>query len=191
MRRGYLVLSHPLCYFTREKNFIPRHHMSVFHKFLLLFLLGLVCFCPAFSGCRGEAEPEGMPKRHPATIQLTQAGEPCEGASVRLIAESQNNWSVGGSTDATGTVTLQTYGKYPGAPEGKYKVVVTKIEREIAADSGSMYDSKGETSYDLIDPVYSSPEGTPLEIEVKSGKNAFGPFDLGEKIRQKVKPPGM
>ena len=166
--------------------------MPVFQKVLRRFSVGPVILCCVFAGCGGEPEPEGMPKRHPAIILFTQAGEPCEGASVRLAPETQSNWSVGGSTDATGTVELKTYGKYPGVPEGKYKVVVSKIEREpVGSAPAAMYETQREEVYDLIDPIYSTPEETTLSIEVKPGKNSFGPFDLGEQIRQKIKKPGM
>ena len=154
-------------------------------------LVGSVALCLLLAGCGGPPKPEGLPKLYSTTIQLTQAGDPCEEASVRLVPELQSNWPVGGSTDATGTVTLKTYGKYPGAPEGKYKVVVSKVERQpVGSASSSMYEVQKEVVYDLVNPIYSTPEGTPLEIEIRPGKNVFGPFDLGTRIHQKVKKPG-
>ena len=166
--------------------------MLVFQTIFRQTAVGSIVLCCAFAGCSGELEPEGMPKRHPTVIQFTQAGQPCDGASVRLHPETPNNWAVGGSTDASGTVELKTYGKYPGVPEGKYKIIISKNEREtVGAAPASMYEVQQDEVYDLIDPVYSTPSGTPLSIEVKPGKNSFGPFDLGEKVRQKtVKPPG-
>ena len=167
--------------------------MSFYRKFLRLSTVGLVCGFLTFAGCGGEPKPDGMPKLHPTVIQLAQDGAPLEGASVQLLSETDGRWPIGGSTDANGAVSLSTYGKYPGVPEGKYKVVVSKVEREkFGPEPTSMYESQAENVYNLIDTVYSTAETTTLEVEVKAGKNSFGPFDLGMKIRQPVqRPPGM
>jgi hypothetical protein len=87
-------------------------------------------------------------------------------------------------------VVLKTYGKYPGVPEGTYKIVISKYEREQIGTSSSMYDSQGENTYDLIDPSYSSPSTTTLTVTVEAGKKSYDPIDLGKKIRQRVKLPG-
>jgi len=158
--------------------------------------LTLICvgfLITAFVGC-SEQKPDGLPTLYPVALKFTQDGKPCEGASVTLIAETpgtQTNWIVGGSTDATGTAVLKTYGKYPGVPEGKYKVVVSKVVREqIGTPSESMYESQGENAYYLIDPAYSKPGMTTLEIEVTPNKKVYEPFELGKEIREKVKAPG-
>ena len=162
------------------------------HKYLRLSTICLAACCLTFSGCGGEPKPDGMPKLHPTVIQLTQESTPVEGASVQLVSETDGRWPIGGSTDANGTVSLKTYGRYAGVPEGKYKVLVSKNERErVGSEPQSMYDSWAENVYNLVDPVYSVPETTPLEIEVKPGKNSLGPFDLGRKIRLPIqRPPG-
>ena len=132
-----------------------------------------------------------MPALHPVTLKFTQDGQPCEGASISLIPEIPSGWISGGSTDATGTAVLRTYGKYPGVPEGKYKVVVTKVVREqIGPPSESMYDFAGEAVYHLIDTVYSVPGTTTIEIEVQPGRNVFDPMELGAEIRERVRRPG-
>lgn len=155
---------------------------SVFCIIFLPFVLG---------GCRDD-RPAGMPKLLPVTLSFTQEGSPCEGASVRLISEETGGgkWSVGGATDAKGEVSLKTYGKFPGVPEGKYKIVVSKVERErLGTESDSMYDSRGEISYNLIDEAYGDANATDLRIEItKDGK--YDPIELGPKIREKMKAPG-
>ena len=165
--------------------------MPLFFKVSQLFPVCSIALALTFAGCGGEPKPAGMPPLHPATLVFTQEGEPIAGASVQLVSETDSRWPIGGSTDTAGTIALKTYGKYPGVPEGKYKVVVSKVEREqIGPAPQSMYEVQKENVFDLIDANYSIPEKTPLTIEVKPGKNSYEPFDLGKKIRQKVKKPG-
>ena len=160
------------------------------HFHFLLFCSAV--FCLVLAGCSGEPKPDGLPKLYPVSLSFTQEGEPVKDASVRLVAvsESQTNWSVGGSTNATGTAALKTYGKYPGVPEGKYKIVISKYEREQIGNAASMYDAHGENTYDLIDPSFSSPQTTSLTVDVEPGKKSYDPIDLGKKIRQPIKKPG-
>jgi hypothetical protein len=154
--------------------------------FLFLVLLGCVF---GFLGC-ADPKPDGLPNLQPVSLQFTQDGTPCEKASVNLSPQDGNRWAVGGSTDANGIVQLKTHGKYQGVPAGKYKIVVTKTEREtVGPPPNSVFEQQQENIYDLIDPVYSNPEKTPLEIEIVAGKNQFQPFDLGKKIRELTKTP--
>jgi hypothetical protein len=157
-------------------------------KHTILFILSFVLFC----GCGGQRTPDGLPKLYPVTLQFTQEGEPCDGASVQFVAvsESPNNWVVGGSTNTAGIAMLKTYGQYPGVPEGKYKIVVSKVERESLGTGETMFDSKGENVYNLIDPSYSSSNTTSLTIEVQPEKKSYDPIELGKKIRQPLKRPG-
>jgi len=165
--------------------------MPLFSKISRLILVCSLVFCLAFVGCGGEPRPDGFPPLHPTVIQFTQGGEPIEGASVQLVSETDGRWPVGGTTNASGSITLQTYGRYPGVPEGRYKVLVSKVERErIGPEPQSMFESVVENVYDLIDAVYSTPATTPLTVEVQSGRNSLGPFDLGERIRQPIRRPG-
>lgn len=153
--------------------------------FVLLFFL-----VPFLFGCE-EKRPEGMPQLCPVTLEFTQDGAPCVGASVQLVADGEaGKWPIGGSTDAGGKARLMTYGKYDGAPEGNFKIVVSKVERErIGPEPTSMYDSSGEETYNLIDPLYGQKDTTTLEIEVVKGKK-YESFELGTPVREKLKKPG-
>jgi hypothetical protein len=148
-----------------------------------LFGLGLF-------GC-GEKKPDGLPELQPVTLHFTQDGQPCADASVHLIPQDNSPWAVGGSTDSAGAVILKTHGKYIGAPAGKYKITVSKIEREnIGEPPKDMLDLAQEVKmYNLIDPIYSDPAKTTFEIEVIRGKKTSESFDLGEKIRVEIAKP--
>jgi hypothetical protein len=160
---------------------------SIRTQFAVVFCL----FTCGLTGC-GEPKPDGLPKLQPVSLSFIQEGQPCENASVHLNPVDENPWAVGGTADSTGTVVFRTHGKYSGAPAGKYKVTVSKTDREeIGPPPKDMFDIQQETvMYDLVDPVYSNPATTPLEIEVEPGKHFSKTFDLGKKIRNKMKKPG-
>ena len=164
---------------------------------LLIYIVAML----TFTGCKfgGEALPDGMPGLVPATLQLTQDGAPLAGASVSLIdmAGSQQ-WYPSGSSDAGGAVELYTNGRYKGAPEGKYKVVVTKTEtdpsklgptpdvndpnfREFIEKSAN----ERRDTYTLIDKKFGDAKSTPLEVEIKKG-GEVQKLDVGEKVKIKI-----
>ena len=151
--------------------------------------LGILLFS-LFCGC-GQPRPEGLPDLYPVTLKFTQEGAPCADAFVTLISESGVPWTVGGRTDAGGSVTLQTHGRYLGAPAGKYKITVTKTETEFTGPPPKeMGDVQASNSYSLIDSIYTISATTTLVVEIGTGKNSFPPFDLGKKVRELMKPPG-
>lgn len=85
----------------------------------------------AFCGCGGEKTPPDMPKLQPTSITIVQEGTPVEGASVQLQKKDDlaYKWFAGGVTDAQGVCVIRTLGKYNGAPEGDFQVVVYKTTR--------------------------------------------------------------
>jgi len=159
----------------------------------------LILFVLAFwvAGCTGSDRPDGLPELHSVVLEFNQAGTPLATASVRLIPQdTSNTWASGGTTDASGKAVLRTHGKFDGVPAGKYKVCVTKQEMSElqdmmpGGDSPEPPASAAGKNYDLVDPQYSSPSKTPLEIEVTAGSNSYEPFDLGEAVRtEKAGPP--
>lgn len=152
-------------------------------------------------GC-SEPLPEGMPELYPAKITITQDGESLPGATVSLYPEDSalTRWPVGGVTDQNGTATLVTYGKYPGAPAGKFKVMVNKTVSEgdpipeppaqnASPEERAAYDRAIKTgSYEIFQVVaaeYRTADKTPLAIEVTAdGENAFD-LDIGEAVKEK------
>ena len=166
---------------------------------LFSFIASSIVLLPAtflMTGC-GEKLPDGMPRLYPASITVTQEGEPLAGALVQLIPEDPVNsaWGPGGNTDASGVVVLQTNGRYRGAPLGKYRVTVTKMETDphpnpewMNAPSDSpefrqnMEISRRLRVYHLVDPQLRSTTDTPLRLEVTAGEKNYT-IDVGEKVR--------
>ncbi len=148
------------------------------------------------TACNRNDKPADLPKLHAVTVTVKQDGNALPGASVSLFSEDpQFKWVLGGLTDPNGSVRIHTLGKFPGAPEGKYKVVVMKTLAEesptgklpVPEEPGQVkaYYAKiaeEEKEYDLIDPKYGSRETTDLEIEVVPGRNTKE-FDVGEPVR--------
>ena len=148
-------------------------------------------------GCGGQKTPPDMPKLQPTTIVITQEGAPCEGASVQLVKPDDLNykWLAGGVTDAQGRCEILTHGKYKGAPEGEFAVVVYKTirgESETRKNVPEPSDPKEamewnekvaaeETATDEIDQKYKKADTTDLRVTVKSGKNEET-FEVGPKV---------
>ena len=167
------------------------------NTFLLLFTVASL----AITGCPfgGEPLPEGLPKLVPVSIQLSQDGAPLAGATVSLIdTAGSQQWFPGGLSDSSGKIELYTNGRYKGAPEGKYKVVVSKTETDPSklGPPPSEDDPKyGEymnqsanerlDTYTLIDKKFTDAKNTTLEVEIKKGGEVHQ-LDLGTKVRIKI-----
>ena len=77
-------------------------------------------------------------------------------------------------TQDNGTFTLTTFDLGDGALEGQHRVTVAKIELLPARDRTNPY---GAGAKSLLPARYGNPDQTPLNEEVKKGKNDFR-FDL-------------
>lgn len=99
----------------------------LFPAFLLLALL-------SFSGCSNEQKPADLPTLHPVELTVIQDGKPLEGATVLLMPTgTSTRFSSSAVTDKSGVAAIKTDAKYPGAPEGKYKVCISKVVAPSAA----------------------------------------------------------
>ena len=165
--------------------------------------LGLSFACIGFlftgAGCSsGPSLPSDLPDLKPCVIAVTQDGAPLDGATVMLKSATESQWFPGGQTDASGKVEIYTNGRYKGAPQGKYKIVVTKTEVDPSKlgpappdDSPGYGDwlekSAAEVrhSYSLIEKQYTNVETTTLEIDVAGGKTEKT-VDVGKKVRDKI-----
>ncbi len=162
------------------------NRLKTMHRSKLFLLAASV----ALGGCSSEEAPSGLPSLVPVTINVQQGGVPLEGASVQLVmVDSSNPWASGGSSDASGNVKVMTLGKYEGAAEGKYKVIVAKTVTDSAAAAASN-DPAASTEhkiYDYVDLQYKLAEKTPLEIEV-SASDAGTPkvIDVGPPIKKEA-----
>ena len=141
-----------------------------------------------------------MPKLYPATITVMQDGKPLEGAQVVVISTDPSmNWSSGGNTDKNGVVKLRTMGQYDGAPIGKYKVGVRKVELpDITLPMDMPSDPAGlkeyyriakeidDHTFFLVDEKFSIGK-TQLEVEITLS-DLKGTVDVSPAIRIKAPP---
>lgn len=157
-------------------------------------------------GCGGPKAPADMPKLFPTTITITQEGAPCEDAIVQLVKpeEPTYKWLIGGRTDAQGKCEIKTQGKYKGAPEGSFAVVVYKtvtLESETRKaqpscpadpEEARIWSQKvheEERVFEHVDTKYKKATTTDLKIDVVSGKNDQS-FDVGPAIEEEVQKMG-
>ncbi len=98
--------------------------------FFSFFFVAVTCMV-LLAACARPDKPDGFPKTVSCVITITQEGQPLALASVQLTpADGQRDWMCRAMTDEQGVATMHTYGRYEGAPLGKFKVVVTKTESD-------------------------------------------------------------
>ncbi|MDR0869495.1 MAG: hypothetical protein LBN39_01735 [Planctomycetaceae bacterium] len=134
-----------------------------------------------------------MPKLQSVTLSFTQEGEPLAEATVVLVPQFPCDWTIGGLTDASGSVKLRTHGKYEGAPAGQFKICVSKTvtEGELPKMDASSAVVPTIPTYEVVEPQYGNAQKTPLEIEITAGKKTFPPFDVGKAVKAKQIAPPM
>ncbi len=145
-------------------------------------------------GCGGPKKPADLPELFPCSITIIQDGQPLEGASVQLNdPSSSSRFVVGGTTDEKGVAVIRTDGQYPGAPVGKYKVLVSKIYVPELPSEAPPEDPEARKEYDkkvqemnaqqadTVDLKFKRPTQTPAEIEVTTA-GAELTVDVGEKV---------
>jgi hypothetical protein len=133
--------------------------------FLLLF---------AAAGCGGSQRPEGLPPTYPLTIRVLQEGKPLEDATVSLVS-LEVKWVIGGRTNASGEAKMMTHGKYDGAPEGNFNVMISKTLYE-GRDEYDAAMTQGDTAaaqkidvkaFQYVEDKYTLAKETPVKVEVK------------------------
>ncbi|MDR0871369.1 MAG: carboxypeptidase-like regulatory domain-containing protein [Planctomycetaceae bacterium] len=152
------------------------------------------------SGC-SQQYPPGMPKLYPATITVIQDGQPLVDAQVVIINDDPAvSWSAGGNTDKNGRLKLRTLGQYDGAPLGKYKVGVEKMEypdidlplnppygnEKAMKEYQQLVKDYEDNTFILVDRKYSL-DNTALSIEITPG-NLHATVDVSPAIRKKAPP---
>ena len=128
-----------------------------------------------FAGC-SQRQPDDFPKLYPVNIHVAQNGTPLDDASIVLRPSdaSVTPWTVGAKTDASGTATLWTHGKFKGAPAGKFKVIISKIVNEgekeyldaLSREDAAAAQRIDVKSFSLVEDEFESETTTPLEIEI-------------------------
>ncbi|MCL2742621.1 MAG: hypothetical protein FWE67_02095 [Planctomycetaceae bacterium] len=164
--------------------------MTTTKKYIVLLLVSFLII----SGCGGPDRPSDLPKLYPCTISVTQDGKPLGDALVKLVSTEPNfKWAVFAQIGTSGTGKVFTQGLYPGAPEGEYKVVVSK-EEETSEKIGSAAPQVGEfgeiiaaptilTVHTLVEKQYADAETTPLSITISS-KGNDKKFDCGKPVKE-------
>jgi len=117
-----------------------------------------------------------LPDLFPCKITITQGGRPLEDATVQLVPEKDAfdfdfPWYIIGKTDANGTAKIFTHTDHAGAPAGKFKVLVSKIDEE--------------SSMRYVKAEYGDLAKTPHSITITRGINE-ATFDVGEAIRARL-----
>lgn len=165
-----------------------QHHFVSFVLIMFLLFVGNI-------GCKKSNKPADLPPLYRCQLTFTQEGTPLENAGVILKSTDPSfKWAVGGITNAQGVVDVVTHGQFFGAPEGTYKVVVSKTEaipdgtpKELPPDvdpASIMTPSSGMVSiFTFVEKEYTDAETTPLTIEIKKGKNAET-YECGKSIRE-------
>ena len=172
-------------------------------RFTTLIAAVLSALAAASFGCVGEKTPPDMPKLQPTTITITQEGAPCPDADVQLLKKDDltYKWFAGGVTDASGKCVIRTLGKYNGAPEGDFTVVVYKTvrnESETRKNTPEPTDpaqarewikkvAEEEKEFDMIDVKYKKIDTSDLMISIVKGKNEQT-FDVGPAVQIENKP---
>ena len=166
--------------------------MNRFDRLTIVCCL-LFVFVALMPGCGDSERPAGFPKLYPVSLKVTQEGTPLAKALVSLkMSDGSMVWSTGGVTNEQGIVVLWTHGKFRGAPEGKFKVIITKIinegeEEMLAAADREDYMAAAKipvNSYSCVKDEYESFEKTPLEIEITKKSRKID-IDAGTAVKIK------
>lgn len=119
----------------------------------------------------------------PVTVTVTYKGKPVEGATVQFVTVDDPTPAVG-TTDASGTCLLTTYGVNDGAIIGSNLVMISKTEMdkknvcEVAPEDRDLIGVVPPPILkNLIPAKYALPGTSGLKEEVKDGENTFT-YDL-------------
>lgn len=132
--------------------------------------------CASVLGCGSGKE---TPSLFPVTGKVTYQGKPVVGATVVFVpdakpdSKSQLAERISGETDDDGNYAILWGERVEGAPEGKYKVVVTAVEPFVDGE-----DSEAPRT-NLIPDNYGNPQTSGLTAVVKDedGENVAN-FEL-------------
>ena len=154
-------------------------------------VLSLLVLLSIHSGCGGK-RPAGFPPLVSYTLKVEKNSQPVQDASVNLVPEKPGQeWIVGGSTGIDGVVVFYTHmNSYmdKGVPEGKYKVIISKIpdvpERlakqeidKLSKEEFIEYTGRLQKAMDAapkeVPPILSNRSKTPLSITVSQADNSL------------------
>lgn len=164
-------------------------------RHLICIPLALLPTVVLLSGCGNEQQrPADLPALYPCTVTVLQDGKPLSGGMVQFGSVDTNfKWSVFAQLDTEGKGKVFTQGLYPGAPEGEYKVMLSKTEtvteevgppvRQNVNEQMVMVTPTVDTIFSLVEKQYTKAETTPLSITIGKKKNDHQ-FDGGKPVRE-------
>ena len=161
-----------------------------------VFVLGT---CMFFMGGCSTKKPDGVPQLYPASVMVKNGASPIADANVFLVMQggTSGSWSANGTTDTTGVAVINTSQgdwKSKGAPEGEYKIYITKVpdvkldppSEEIANDSDALAKFEAEQMKKLRDAPkiipekLTNPAQSPLTFTVTTSGTAELAVDVSE-----------
>ena len=114
------------------------------------------------------------PTLHPASGRVRVGGKPAAGVRMRLHAQGAptNTPNPHATTGADGGFVLETSGR-PGAPEGRYAVILTWLPPTGFGPPGRVAADRFAGRYASVDRPFG-------EVTVRPGTNDLGSFDVPE-----------
>ena len=158
------------------------------YRYLLLLPLLLLSLI-LFSGCSDSGRPTDLPPLFSCTVAVTQGGAALEGAYVELVSPEAQKYRPSATTDASGNAVMKTYG-FPGAPAGKYKILVSKMIEDDIVYGTDEYGGRAVVSsnkYQMVNSDYSKADTTPHEVEVAAKGKTQTTIDTGEPVRVRMR----
>ena len=148
--------------------------------------------------------PDRASENHPATITITQEGEPLGDADVFLFSldDPSSRWIINGRTDSSGNAQLFTLAgaqiRRPGAPEGRFKVTVARsvadevpsqpLPREPAEVHRAYREQLRQNwphTHHFVEEQYMFSDTSPLEVTIERKRNTLT-LNAGQKTRWSV-----
>jgi hypothetical protein len=153
----------------------------------ILLIVLIIVALPLLIGCTKSSKPSDLPPLYPCTLTFTQDGVPLAEATVRLISTTEMKYHPASETGSDGKIAMTTYG-FPGVPADKYKVTVIKeiLDNVVYRDNPSTgrKEMASFKRYRTVEPVYSSADSSPLELEITGReKKIEQTFDVGKAVR--------
>ncbi len=156
---------------TYRRKKINRYQGTCQEKSILIRSFLIFCFILiAVPSCSKSGKKMAS---NPARGKVLLGDQPLAGALVVLVpktgADLPGAVKPSGETAQDGTFELTSYKPKDGAPEGEYKVIISKFDD----------DTKTHTTKSLLPPLYANPETTPFSATIQKGSNELTPFVIG------------
>lgn len=142
----------------------------------------LICLFGILTGCGSSSSGPEL-TLHPVSGTVAIAGKPAKGVSVTFVpadGAGAEQVSASGTTDETGAFALQVSSDQQGIPEGKYRVLFSRIVKPDGSPLGPEEMAADVGAQNNLPAVYSDPQETPIGADVPAGGKTFE-FEIKEK----------